>query len=1005
MITARRTRLIRVADLHEFRRTLATMLGEPARVRLKPDTTLDSNVRLKPDATTEPDGTTRLVVVPTRGAAATLEQTVRATRGWFGTVGLGAGDRLVTRDALYDALYERLAVRPRRLSGFERDAMAQAAAHDAAALVADLPFRIRPGLVAEILRFYDQLRRQSQSLKRFEELIVDALGGGELDDRGAERLLRQTRFLAETFRGYERRAAANDAVDEHRLRDLLLSDAEAVPLPHVIVTIPDWIADPAGLYVADFDLLNRLPNLAAVDIVATDATLASGFHERLHNWWPGLEETSAEALIGPVRTVRPRLICPVPDGDAAPLWFTHRDREEELIAVARRLASEPLSRFDDVAVVFKQPLPYLYLAPDTLGAAGIPFVVADALPLAAEPAVAAIDLVLDAVEADFPRTSIVALLRSPHFSFAGTCGGEAIAALDRASSDARYLGGADRLSALAQSWEQGAAGRGGYVRRLALPALALAVTIVEELRMLLADEPASAKLSRLVAFLERSFSGLDPEHPQFARESRARAAVLGMLRDMAAAHRDHHDPPWNGFDLATGVRRWIGDATFVPDSADAGVRLLDDQAARYGDFDDITIVGLVESEWPERTRRNIFYPPNLLKALGWPSEKDRHGASDARFLDVLASARSRIELSVFMLDDESIVSRSIQLDEVPRARLSTDTRPLLAEPPIADEALALELTSPEAAPEGEREWFDLRASRTSAEDPVFHGSTGPRADTTWSVSALETYISCPFKFFAQHVLRLDEEPDDDEVMNPRQQGQFVHDVFESFFREWQAAGHLAITAANLPVARELFVAVVDRALTRVPEGEAALERTRLLGSPAAAGLGEAVFRMEAERPVPVVERLLEHRLDGAVTIQTGDGPRTIAIKGKADRLDLLSDGTFRLIDYKLGWPPDRSRALQLPIYAICAEQQLQAEGRGWRLGEAMYLAFKGPRRVVPLFASESSRQETLAKAQQRLADTIDAIARGEFPPSPDDVFRCESCSYAEVCRKDYVGDV
>ena len=32
----------------------------------------------------------------------------------------------------------------------------------------------------------------------------------------------------------------------------------------------------------------------------------------------------------------------------------------------------------------------------------------------------------------------------------------------------------------------------------------------------------------------------------------------------------------------------------------------------------------------------------------------------------------------------------------------------------------------------------------------------------WAVSALETYLDCPFKFFAQHVLRLAEEPDDEE---------------------------------------------------------------------------------------------------------------------------------------------------------------------------------------------------------------------------------------------------
>jgi len=40
-----------------------------------------------------------------------------------------------------------------------------------------------------------------------------------------------------------------------------------------------------------------------------------------------------------------------------------------------------------------------------------------------------------------------------------------------------------------------------------------------------------------------------------------------------------------------------------------------------------------------------------------------------------------------------------------------------------------------------------------------------------------------------------------------------------------------------------------------------------------------------------------------------------------------------------------------------------------------------------------------------IADAIDRIDRGEFPPTPDDVYRCETCSFATVCRKDYVGDV
>ncbi len=109
------------------------------------------------------------------------------------------------------------------------------------------------------------------------------------------------------------------------------------------------------------------------------------------------------------------LALPTTDPDRT--WFTYRDREEELVAVADRLRSSDSNSpqtFDRAAVVFKHPLPYLYLAPDTLGAAGIPYRIADALPLAAEPVATTVDLVLDAVETAFSRDALVALLRSPH---------------------------------------------------------------------------------------------------------------------------------------------------------------------------------------------------------------------------------------------------------------------------------------------------------------------------------------------------------------------------------------------------------------------------------------------------------------------------------------------------------------------------------------------------------------------------------------------------------------
>jgi RecB family exonuclease len=217
-----------------------------------------------------------------------------------------------------------------------------------------------------------------------------------------------------------------------------------------------------------------------------------------------------------------------------------------------------------------------------------------------------------------------------------------------------------------------------------------------------------------------------------------------------------------------------------------------------------------------------------------------------------------------------------------------------------------------------------------------------------------------------------------------------------------------VTPENLDEARRLFAEVVELRLSAgtLSDAERDLQRTRLLGSPVAAGLGETVLLMEAERPTPVVDRLLEHKLAGWFDFETTDGRRQVELRGKADRIDLLADGTFRLIDYKLGRAPNKARALQLPIYAICAEQRLDRyRGRQWTAGEAAYVAFKGPKQVVPLFGSPADRSAVFASAQQRLVETVDRIAGGHFPPTPDDVFRCETCAYTSVCRKDYVGDV
>jgi RecB family exonuclease len=357
---------------------------------------------------------------------------------------------------------------------------------------------------------------------------------------------------------------------------------------------------------------------------------------------------------------------------------------------------------------------------------------------------------------------------------------------------------------------------------------------------------------------------------------------------------------------------------------------------------------------------------------------------------VVNSASRHVVISTFTLDDEALVEPSTLIDDVATLLLTRIESPV---PP-------LELDVPGEDAEDAPAWAALRGRRTAGADPRYHGAAGPQAPRAISVSAVETYLGCPFRYFAQYVLKLEEEREEEEVMDPKTQGQFVHAVFEAFFTAWQDRGHQGITGDSLEAARALFAEVVEEKVARLPAPEAALERTRLLGSTVAAGLGEVVFRMEAERPTEVVERKLEERFRGEFDFTGPNGPKRIAITGVVDRIDLLADGSFRLIDYKLSSAPNKSRALQLPIYGLCAEQRLKKP-----LGEAAYIAFRGAKRVTPLFTPRSDRAQVLASAQARLIDAVERIERGEFPPTPEDVFLCGFCSYGAVCRKDYVGDV
>jgi ATP-dependent helicase/DNAse subunit B len=297
-------------------------------------------------------------------------------------------------------------------------------------------------------------------------------------------------------------------------------------------------------------------------------------------------------------------------------------------------------------------------------------------------------------------------------------------------------------------------------------------------------------------------------------------------------------------------------------------------------------------------------------------------------------------------------------------------------------------------------WAAARAAHSSRDRRRFEGEAGEWTLPRVSVSRLERYLKCPFQFYVANVLQVAEPPRDETARSPLERGRFLHELFEAFFHEWQSRGHGRITADAIAEARALFEEIAGPALRSLPPAEAGLERARLFGSAVGSGIVDRVFAMEAERGAGIRERLMEYELDGAFTFTGEDGAsREVRLRAKIDRVDLLDDGTFRLIDYKTKYVPDRRQALQLPIYSACVRTSLAREhGRDIPAGEAMYLSFEGPQAVVLLEERGKSFEELTAAAQHRLVAALDDIAAGHYPPRPETRNLCTMCAFVAVCR-------
>ena len=439
-------------------------------------------------------------------------------------------------------------------------------------------------------------------------------------------------------------------------------------------------------------------------------------------------------------------------------------------------------------------------------------------------------------------------------------------------------------------------------------------------------------------------------------QNAARAAIAGALDQTAA---------WFGASRTIGFAEFRRTAQSVlrlsqlrlADERRNVVQVLSAYEARQWELPVVFVCGLVEKQFPRYATQDPFFPDGArrqLQAAGIRvrTTADAEREEEALFEAAAACAGEQLVLSYPKFDgrgEENLPSGYLARFPPPHAARLVQPRMTPAPLPAAAPGLI--------AAHDLREWV-------------------ARKHRTMRVTAVESFVQCPFQFFGRHTLALEEPPlRPEERLNLRVQGNIVHQAVA----EWQRAPQ------PQPIA-PLFERAFDAACRKenIPRGY----RTEALRAQMLYDLER--FAADTSHPIRAgtrVEVPVEFDLEGEVKL-----------RGRIDRLDETPGGKTDVIDYKYSRKasdyaknPDR---LQGPLYLLAVEKAL-----GLEPGVMMYCGLRGEVKYSEQQAPRERRQAAIEATLRVLTE----VGEGSAAPRPADLEPCRYCTFRDVCRYDAAG--
>lgn len=697
---------------------------------------------------------------------------------------------------------------------------------------------------------------------------------------------------------------------------------------------------------------------------------------------------SAIAASQPGATPAPAVVA----GDAITFLEGGGERAElELVAAeVARLVRDRGVPADEVAVVLRRPQDTAALVAQVFDAYGIPTALPRTTQLGHTPLGRALVALLRAATGG-TAADLLAYLRAPGLAEA--------AAVDALEGDIRRHGAKSAVEAR-RLWERRTADDGaGPIAALDRVATAL-VDAPETLLKTLAGE-----LSVLFAAPHlREAPILDGTETAEARVLAAGRRALRDLGDAAALDPALVPPSTELAAVLAAVEVHIGER-----EAAGAVQVTEPQQLRARRVRALFLCGMQEKVFPAPAAPEPFLGDDERRAINAASglrlraHEDVLGSERYLLYATVSRPEERLYLSWHAADDEGDPDvRSAFVDDIAR---------IFADDPLAHRrrrdlgAVGWPGTSAPCERERQRaETAALPATREEVAQPLTHPAVlaSLAAKPAWAASALETYASCPVKWFVERQLNPAMlEPDPEAMVR----GTLAHKVLEEALGRLVEGGGL--TPARLPEAKEAVREALSELHARFrmsvdPSRLKALRRrleADLLRYVEAAAYSRTQF-------VP------EHLEAQFAELDAGDG---ITLRGQVDRIDRrVGTNEALLYDYKgktaypaAAWA-DEGR-FQLAVYALAARRLLDLEPVG-ALYQPLGADDLRPRGALRDDADPDLnvvRQDRLGAAEfeELLSAALDAALRaargaraGELAPQPDSCAWGGGCAYPTICR-------